>query len=93
MNYAPNSYIIFDGYPETYDKSTKKAERRRQARKICPEIELQSITSCTVSQDKFFSNEMNKNRFIMHLQRKLQASGFNTNQAYENAKYSLYKQL
>uniref|UniRef100_A0A6P7H5E5 Uncharacterized protein LOC114347235 n=1 Tax=Diabrotica virgifera virgifera TaxID=50390 RepID=A0A6P7H5E5_DIAVI len=85
-NYATSSYIIFDGYPENCDRSTKMAEkRRRQARKICPDVELQLSKLCTVNQEKLLSNERNKNLFISFLKEILEQAGFHTKQAYEDA--------
>lgn len=39
----------------------------------------------TVSQEKFLSNDRNKNRFIFYLSEKLKAAEFFTDQAYEDA--------
>lgn len=85
-HYSLNSHVVFDGYPEQCDKSTKAAERHnRQARKLCPDIEFDLNMTCPVSQDKFFFNESNKKRFIGHLKTKLEELGFSTYQAYEDA--------
>ncbi|CAH2218497.1 jg2186 [Pararge aegeria aegeria] len=84
--FAANSFIIFDGYPENLKSSTKGAERlRRQARNLCAEIQFDLSMTATTSQEKFLSNDRNKNRFILYLREKLEAAGFHTKQAGEDA--------
>ena len=83
--YKPNSYIIFVGYPENKEKSTKTEERQRRQSHFCMTINFELHMQATVSQENFFSNENNKKRFITKLIAKLQAAGYRTKQAYEDA--------
>lgn len=41
--------------------------------------------TASTSQEKFLSNDRNKNRFILYLREKLQAAGYRTEQAQEDA--------
>ena len=83
--YQPNSYIIFDGYPENKEKSTKTEERQRRQSHFCTTINFALHMPATVSQEKLFLNENNRKRFITKLMAKLQAAGYRTKQAYEDA--------
>lgn len=95
-NYAANSFIVFDGYPDientvtataaTTSNSTKKAERnRRKTSEIIPEFNYQNHTKIPFSQEKFLSNEKNKDKIIKTLSEKLQSQGFFCKQAEEDA--------
>lgn len=93
-NYAPNSYIVFDGYPECGNTvaatkastSTKKMERlRRKTSDIVPELHYQSHTKIPFPQHKFLTNEKNKDKIIKTLSEKLQQQGFFCKQAAEDA--------
>jgi len=77
-HYAANSFIVFDGYPEVQKTctataeapvtSTKKMERtRRKASEIIPEFNYQSHTKIPFAQEKFLSNEKNKDKLIVNV--------------------------
>lgn len=85
-HYAANSYIIFDGYPDDESESTKSVERsRRQLKNVGREIAFDSNTTISVSQKQFLSNEKNKMRVIEKISSSLNAAGFRTKIAEEDA--------
>ncbi|KYM99414.1 hypothetical protein ALC62_09846 [Cyphomyrmex costatus] len=94
-NYAVNSYIVFDGYPDlkntattaaTSGNSTKKAERiRRKTSEKIPEFNYQDHTRIPFLPQKFLSNERNKDNIIKSLSTKLKAEGYFCKQADEDA--------
>ncbi|XP_034250200.1 uncharacterized protein LOC117650724 [Thrips palmi] len=62
--------VVFDGYLQN---STKDEERlRRSVKNYCPDTVVQGSVTCTHSQQKFLSNEKNKNSFIALLSAQLQ---------------------
>lgn len=85
-HYSPNSWIIFDGYPECEISSTKSIERsRRQLKSTGREIAFDLNTIISVNQKVLLSNEKNKARLINLLCRSLNAAGFRTRIAPEDA--------
>ena len=57
-----SAHVIFDGYKYASTKSNEHI--RRTADKKCPNIEVTSINSVPITQDRFLSNEHNKAQFI-----------------------------
>lgn len=85
-NYASNSFVIFDGYPENYITSTKSVERsRRHMKNIGREITFNNNTLITVNQKQFLSNERNKTKLIEFICTALKSVGFRTKIADEDA--------
>lgn len=85
-NYAKNSWIIFDGYPDNEILSTKSLERsRRQLKNIGREIAFDKNTTIIVNQKQFLSNEKNKSRLIQMISHSLNEAGFRTKIAPEDA--------
>ncbi|XP_031784033.1 uncharacterized protein LOC116417072 [Nasonia vitripennis] len=90
-HYTNNSYIIFDGYPNheidnENTSSTKTAERlRRKSSSSTPFFQFEQHTKITFSQDKFLSNDKNKNELIKELSKSFRFEGFRTKQAKEDA--------
>lgn len=66
--------------------STKKLERsRRKTQENIPEFDYQSHTKIPFSQEKFLSNEKNKDKLIKTISAKLQSQGYLCKQAAEDA--------
>lgn len=94
-HYAADSHIIFDGYPHadttstsitSYTTSTKETERlRRKNQTNIPTFEYQNHTKIPFLQDKFLSNDKNKNKLIGTLSEIFQKEGFICKQAQEDA--------
>ena len=83
---TPNSYIIFDGYPDDETLSIKSVERsRRQLKNIGREIAFDENTIITVNQAQFLSNEKNKHRLINMICTLLNTAGYRTKIAPEDA--------
>lgn len=57
-HYEPNSFFVFDGYPEDETLTTKSVERsRRNLKNIGREIIFEENTKIFVKQNQFLSNE------------------------------------
>lgn len=85
-HYSATSTIIFNGYLDPPHLCTKSSERqRRRAREMCSENVFNLAMTTTVSQKHFLSNDNNKKRLILMLCEKLEAAGFSTKQAFEDA--------
>lgn len=93
-NYAANSSIIFDGYPENENPDTdtaaanwtKQSERvRRKPVENIPEFQYQLHTRIPFTQQKFLSNKRNKDKLIKTLIEKFESEGFSCKQAKEDA--------
>ncbi|GBN43303.1 hypothetical protein AVEN_52190-1 [Araneus ventricosus] len=84
--------IVFYGYPEDAEKSTKSLERIRRTKKhIASYVMIDESMSATMSQGKFLSNDKNKQRLINMLCVKFQKEGFVVKQAQEDAGYLVIK--
>lgn len=85
--YKSNSFVIFDGYPdEARLQSTKSAERLRRSNiHVSASVLFNESMIATMPQEKFLSNEKNKDRLISMLCEKLQTAGFIIKQAVEDA--------
>ncbi|GBL75759.1 hypothetical protein AVEN_155054-1 [Araneus ventricosus] len=84
--------IAFYGYPEYAAKSTKSVKRIRRTKKhITGYVMFDESMSATMSQDKFLSNDKNKQRLINMLCVKFQKEGFDVKQAQEDAYYLVIK--
>ncbi|KAG5877349.1 hypothetical protein JTB14_005149 [Gonioctena quinquepunctata] len=101
-HYAASSYIVFDGYPEIKKSatvttvpaatSTKRGERnRRKTSDNIPEFDYQNHTKIPFSQEKFLSNEKNKDKIIKSLMKTLQSQGFSCKQVEEDADADIIK--
>lgn len=72
--------------------STKKGERsRRKKLDIIPEFSYQSPTKIPFVQEKFLSNEKNKDKMIKTLMKRLQSQGFICKLAKEDADADIVK--
>lgn len=73
--YAPKSYVVFDGYPDSEENSasssstsTKSVERlRRKNFSSVPDLEFDHNTNIPYLPDKFLTNEKNKNKLIKQI--------------------------
>ncbi|KYN12193.1 hypothetical protein ALC57_15644 [Trachymyrmex cornetzi] len=84
--YKSNAVIVFDGYPEDANKSTKCAERLRRSRKhSSADVLFNDSIIPTISQEKFLANDRNKKRLIEMLTTKFLNAGFEVEQAEEDA--------
>lgn len=73
-HYGKNSTIVFDSYDSNL--TTKEQEQIRRYQKVsCPDLHFSESTRTTVSQSTFFSNKINKQRFILQLSKHLEKSG------------------
>lgn len=71
-HYGTNANVIFDGYPDVEDQSTKYMERSRRSRlHASSEMLFDEAMIPTVSQEQFLSNDKNKNRLIALLKKKI----------------------
>ncbi|GBM32901.1 hypothetical protein AVEN_73718-1 [Araneus ventricosus] len=99
VDYAKNHFnegasIVFYGYPEDAGKSTKSLERIRRTKKhIASYVMIDESMSATMSQEKFLSNDKNKQRLINMLCVKFQKDGFVVKQAQEDADYIIIKSV
>ncbi|GBN86868.1 hypothetical protein AVEN_173193-1 [Araneus ventricosus] len=83
--------IVFYGYPEDTEKSTKSVERIRRTKKhIVSYIRFDESMPATMSQEKFLSNDKNKQRLINMLCVKVQ-KGFVVKQAQKDDDYLIIK--
>lgn len=87
-HYGENTHIVFDGYPdaeetetptaEKHSSSTKGIERlRRKNVSVVPNLEFDDNTKIPYSQEKFLSNESNKNKLIKKIISKFNVSNLN----------------
>ncbi|GBN26513.1 hypothetical protein AVEN_128904-1 [Araneus ventricosus] len=84
--------IIFYGYPEDAEKNTKSVERISRTKKhIAGYAMLDESMSATMFQEKFLSNDKNKQRLLNMLCAKFQKEGFVLKQAQEDADYPVIK--
>ena len=86
-HYGSNTIIVFDGYPAAeMVNSTKTAERLRRSR-VHKSLEIVFDESMKVpsSQERFLSNESNKDRLIAMLKTKFEEAHFQVKQATEDA--------
>ncbi|GBL96093.1 hypothetical protein AVEN_104329-1 [Araneus ventricosus] len=84
--------IFFYSYPEDAEKSTKSVERiRRRKKHIAGYVMFDESKSATMPQEKFLSNDKNKQRLINMLWVKFQKEGFVVKQAQEDADYLIVK--
>ena len=80
----PSAVVVFDGY--SGHPCTKDAEqRRRAARRSCPDIEFTEHTTTTASQADFLANRRNKARLIEMLAGWFQAAQIQVRQAQNDA--------
>ncbi|KAI4478910.1 hypothetical protein M0802_014479 [Mischocyttarus mexicanus] len=91
QHYSPDSIIVFNGYSEYLSASTKTAVHKRiQAKQQCSEITFfNPYVITTENQEKFLSNDRNKNVLIQMLCEKLEKVAFQTIQAIQDADYLL----
>ena len=88
---AANSFIIFDGYPDADNQnpcasSTKTIERlRRKTTSSTPNFKIELQRKVPYPQEKFLSNEHNKNELIKVLSQKFKDEGYTCKQAEEDA--------
>lgn len=76
-----NAVVVFDGYEEC-DTNTKNAERKRRTKiHNVPEILFDKSTKIDTTQEKFLSNEKNKDRMIKYLTTEFINSGVNFKQS------------
>ncbi|GBO45735.1 hypothetical protein AVEN_55478-1 [Araneus ventricosus] len=84
--------IDFDGYPKDAARSTKSVESIRRTKKyIVGYVMFDKSISATTSQEKFFSNDKNKQRLMNMLCFKFQEEGFVVKQAEEDVGYLIIK--
>lgn len=80
-----NPSVVFDGYDEN-TLCVKKQERQRRSKgKIYPDVVFDENTVITLAQEKFLSNEKNKNRLIRCLINFFHFEGIPASQSNEDA--------
>ncbi|GBO26604.1 hypothetical protein AVEN_215673-1 [Araneus ventricosus] len=84
--------IVFYGYPENAEKSTKSVERIRWKKKqIADDVMFDELMSATMSLVKFLLNDKNKQSLIKMLCVEFQKEGFVVKQTEEYAEYLIIK--
>ena len=86
-HFGSNAVVVFDGYPDESTRlSTKSWERSRRALlHSSAKILFNKTTKVTIAQDKFLSNDSNKNRLIALLKDEMAEVGIDVVQATEDA--------
>lgn len=91
-HFSKDSYVVFDGYPDSAtSSSTKSIERIRKRKNVGREIHFDQSTKITFSQEKFLSNENNKKNLITYLREEFNAAGIRSRQAEEDADVLIVK--
>ncbi|GBM76170.1 hypothetical protein AVEN_224129-1 [Araneus ventricosus] len=91
-HFKEGASIIFYGYPEDAEKSTKLVERIRRTKKhIAGYVMFDELLPATMSQEKFLSNDKNKQRLISMICVKFQKEGFVVKQVQKDADYLIIK--
>lgn len=69
-HFGATSVIVFDGYTNNAINTKKYEQHRRSLKYTSADIFFDNTITATVAQDKFLSNENNKNRLISMLMEK-----------------------